>query len=154
MDNRGYTKTLEAILAIIIVLVVVYITIPKNDESAPEVPLVVEDAQRFIISGISNNDSLRASILTSSDNDTLSAELGEVIESHVPPNYDFVCAICPNTNPCIMLTPLEKSVYMSDVFIASTLGPELVQQNPKIVRFWMWLKPTKDLPIYNVCQVI
>lgn len=154
MDNKGYMKTLEAILAIIIVLMVVYVTIPKLTKSSTDTPLVVQDSQKVIISDLTSNDTFRSLMITSSDPDALSAELGLLIKNHTPPNYDFLCAICDHTDSCILPTPLEKDVFMSDVFIASSLDLELSQQNPKIVRFWMWQKPTVNVENYNVCQVI
>lgn len=155
MYNKGYVRTLEAVIAIILILIVIYTIIPKHVEPQPDIPLVVHDAQQFIISDITNNESLRTLIVISEGvgaSDNLRMEIENVIKSHIPPNYDFVCAICPQTNPCIQTTPLEKAVYMSDVFIASSLGRELREQNPKIVRFWIWLKPTQDISVYNTCQ--
>lgn len=149
-------KTLEAILAIILILVVVYTIIPKYVEPKPEPPLAVQDAERFVISDITNDDALRALIIDSTDNAVLASTVEAHIRERMPVNYDFTCAICPQTSSCIVLTPLDKAVYMSDVFVASTMGVPLAQQKPKIVRFWMWNKPTPaDQSIAtNKCTVI
>lgn len=152
MDKKGYLKTLEAIIAIIIILLVVYAIIPKYVEPKPNPPLAVQDAQRFILSDISNNDTLRVMILT--DNPNVAAEVQKTIQAHMLPNYDFACAICPQTSACIQPTPFDKTVYMNDIFIASSPGLTLAEQKPKIIRFWMWLKPTVDISVYNTCQVI
>ncbi|MEM4244764.1 MAG: hypothetical protein QW404_03585 [Candidatus Nanoarchaeia archaeon] len=151
MNKRGYLKTLEAIIAIILLLVVFYTIIPKYVEPKPTPPLAVQDAQRFIISDISNNEELRTTIITTSDpSDVVEA----TIKKNMPPNYDFVCAICTNTSACVTTTPFDKVVYMSDVFIASSVGPSLAEQSPKIIRFWMWNKPTENLPDKNTCKVV
>lgn len=154
MDKRGYLKTLEAIIAIVLLLVVVYTVIPKTIEPRPEPPLAIQDAQRFIVNDISNSDSLRTTILTSTDDTFIASEVEKVIRAHMLPNYDFACAICPQTSACVMPSPLDKSIYMSDVFIASSLGLSLGEQRPKIVRFWMWQKQTKELAFYNACRVV
>jgi hypothetical protein len=153
MDKRGFLKTLEAILAIILILVVVYTIIPKFVEPKPNPPLAVQDAQRFIIADLSNDDDLRAMILNTTDNALLSASIEAHIRERMPVNYDFVCAICPQTSSCVILTPLSKAIYMSDVFIASSMGVDLSTQKPKIVRFWMWAKPSEGITP-NTCTVI
>ncbi len=151
MNKRGYLRTLEAIIAIILLLVVFYTIIPKYVEPKPNPPLAVQDAQRFIISDISNDENLRTTIITSTDP---SSAVEATIKRNIPPNYDFICAICTNTSACITTTPFDKVVYMSDVFIASSIGPSLNEQSPKIVRFWMWNKPTEGLIDKNKCIVI
>jgi hypothetical protein len=152
MNKRGYLKTLEAILAIIIILVVVYTIVPKYVEPRPEPPLVVQDSQRFIISDISNDDALREQILTGDP--LVAANVQDKIRARMPANYDFICAICSKTNSCVQITPLSKAIYMSDVFVASSMGLPLAQQKPKIVRFWMWTKPTTDIASLNTCQEV
>ncbi|MFH1332377.1 MAG: hypothetical protein ABIH63_03795 [archaeon] len=154
MNKKGYLKTLEAIIAIILLLVVVYTVIPKYIEPRPEPPIAVQDAQRFIVNDISSDDELRATILTSTDDALISSGVEKVVREHMLPNYDFVCAICPQTSACVMPSPLDKSVYMSDVFVASSMGFSLGEQRPKIVRFWMWQKPTNELAFYNACRVV
>lgn len=157
MNKKGYLRTLEAIIAIVLVLIVGYVVIPKYVEPKPEPPLVVQDSERFIISDISNNESLRELIVTSNDDLAISSEVQNVISSRKPSNYDFICTICPQTNACIQASPLKKTVYMSDVFIASTIERSLSEQNPKIVRFWMWEKPTPTdyvlIDKVNTCEV-
>ncbi len=154
MDKSGFLKTLEAIIGIILLLIVIYTIIPRYVEPKPDVSLSVQDAQRFIVNDISENESLRTLILTSEDDALIASEVENAIKAHMIPNYDFVCAICPQTGSCIQLSPIDKRVYMSDVFIASSIGLTLATQNPKIVRFWMWTKPTKNLAFYNACRVV
>lgn len=155
MDKKGYLRTLEAIIAIILLLVVIYTIIPKYVEPKPNPPLAVQNAQRFIISDISNDEQLRNITTTSKDNVLIASTIGAAIKEHMPPNYDFACAICQNTSSCIRPTPFQKTIYMSDVFIASSLGPRLSEQSPKIIRFWMWTKPTDEPGIVvNECEVL
>ncbi len=152
MFKKGYMKTLEAVIAIILVLVATYTIIPRYVEPKPEQPLAVQDAQRFIVDGISQDDNLRAMLLTNDAGTALA--LQTKLQENIPRNYDFICAICPKTSACVLPTPIDKTVYMNDIFIASTIGLKLTEQNPKIVRFWIWAKPTKGLPDYNVCKVL
>ncbi len=152
MFKKGYMKTLEAVIAIILVLVATYTIIPRYVEPKPEQPLAIQDAQRFIVSSISQDDNLRAMLLTNDAN--APAALQIKLQENIPLNYDFVCAICPKTSACVLPTPLDKTVYMNDIFVASTIGLKLSEQNPKIIRFWIWAKPTKDLQEYNICKVL
>lgn len=168
VNKKGFLKTLEAVIAIIIAVAAVYLIIPKGVEPAPDPPLVVKSAQNSIVNSISNDDGLRVEILDLKDDQSLPGEPQKIeevqnkvqqsIEEYMPPNYDFRCAVCRKTDHCILPTPLSKVAYMSDVFIASSLSLELENQYPKIIRFWMWPKPTReeDLPLslVNTCEVI
>lgn len=168
VNKKGFLKTLEAVIAIIIAVTAVYLIMPKGIEPTPDPPLVVKSAQDSIVGSISNNDDLRVKILGLQDDPTLPGEPQKIeevqnevqhaIQEYMPPNYDFRCAVCRKTDHCILSTPLSKVAYMSDVFIASSLSLELENQYPKIIRFWMWPKPTKeeDLPPtqVNACEVI
>lgn len=162
VDKKGYIKTLEAVIAIIIIVVVSYTLIPRSVESPPEIPPVVKGAQKIIDQTIQFNETLR-NILTAekdlpaypppspfeqSDYFILKQGINDTIARNIPPGYDYTCAVCSNPGTCLADTPIDKSVYMTDVLIAS--GNE--RQNPKIVRIWFWRKPTPDPNIIKVCK--
>ena len=148
VNKKGYIKTLEAVIAIILIATVSFILISQHVERPLEPPLIVQDAMSFINKKIEFDESLRSDVIR------VRLETKEKIESIInenkPKNYDFTCLICSNSNICFpVATPLEKNIYVSDVFISSSEK----KQDPKIVRIWFWEKPTtrEDLICYDDC---
>lgn len=148
VNKKGYIKTLEAVIAIILIIVVSYTLISQHVETPPEPPLIVQGAMRFINEKIEFDEYIRERIIpydgstatwTPSEENPFSRITSFVTES-APRAYDFGCTICSTTNLCFINTPLERSVYTSDVFIAS--GGK--KQDPKLIRIWFWKQLTGD----------
>ncbi len=155
VNKKGYIKTLEAVIAIIIIIMVGYILIPRPTEPTPEVPPVVKGVQKVIAQSIQFNEQIRNNLTaqtlpkTGLPYDLLKKDVNDTIAKNSPLGYDYACAICSNPGTCLAdYLPLEKSIYMIDVLIAS--GEK--QQNPRIVRIWFWKKPTLDENKIKVCQ--
>lgn len=138
VSKKGYIKTLEAVIAIIIIIVVSYTLIPLHAETPPEPPLAVQNAMSFINEKIEYDESLREAIVRERE---VEEDLAELIIKHKPKNYDFTCAVCPDTN-CFIdpLVTFKKSIYVNDVFIASSKK----EQKPKIVRIWFFASPITE----------
>lgn len=132
--KKGYIKTIEAVIAIVLILMVVYFVIPRNVKIIEKVPSNVKSSQEFIINEISSNKALRNCIIEDVNCEN-NESLISLVEENVPIGYNYTFKICDSTN-CLTSTPMDKSVYMDDVFIASTLE----EQKPKIFRIWMWAK--------------
>lgn len=147
VSKKGYIKTLEAVIAVILIIVVSYTLLSRHVETPPEPPLIVQGAMRFINEKIELNDSIRYGIVRRETG--IEDNIESIILDNKPRNYDFTCAVCSDSSTCFIATPLEKSVYVSDVFIASSEK----KQNPKIIRIWFWAAPTKkeDLICYDTC---
>lgn len=157
VNKKGYIKTLEAVIAIIIIIMVGYILIAQPAEPAPDVPSVVKGVQKIITQSIQFNEQIRNNLTAPAlpspqaglPYDLLKKDVNDTIAKNSPLGYDYACAICSNPGTCIAnYLPLEKSIYMIDVLIAS--GDK--QQNPRIVRVWFWKKPTLDEDNIKVCQ--
>ena len=145
VNKKGYLKTLEAVIAVIMVVIVSYTLIPRPTQVSPDVPLIVKGAQTLIDQSIQFNDTIRKSITGLHDPAILSEGIQAIIDKHIPPGYAYTCAICSNPGKCLACTPLDKSIYMTDIII----GSSDTQQNPKIVRIWFWKEPTTNWPQYN-----
>lgn len=142
VSKKGYIKTLEAAIAIILIIVVSYALIVKNIEKTPETPLVVKDSIKFISEKIEFNESIRKDIINRNSNLVTEDILESVIRDDKPRDYDFVCLICSGTTACLPPDiPIEKNIYVGDVFIASSEK----ETNPHVVRVWFWKSPTKDV---------
>lgn len=131
VGKKGYIKTLEAIFAIVLMLIFIYSTIPPKTIPPPKVPPPVTSAQHFIIGEITHNDTLREYIVT--EHPAAEDAINDLISEHVPLGYDYTMALCDVTS-CVATTPLDKSVYVTDTFIAANN----LTQNPRIVRIWFW----------------
>ncbi len=144
VSKKGYLKTLEAVIAIIIIVIVSYTLIPRPVEAPPEVPLIVKGAQKLIDQTIQLNETIRAYLakkeLTDEEKRIVQEHIKSIIDKQVPLGYDYTCLICSKPGECLAdRTPFDRSVYMTDVLVASSEE----QQNVRIVRIWFWRKPTE-----------
>ncbi|MBI4447936.1 hypothetical protein HY643_03070 [Candidatus Woesearchaeota archaeon] len=163
MDKKGFIRTVEAVIAIAILLLFVYTILPKQKVAVDAIPYNVEVAQKAILEKIGTDSTLRQgladfavlpdvqSAIYSSDPNVGSIPTNTVAETiflslakkYTPAGYDFAFRICTKTtcvldppNPAAMEDLSKKSVFMGDTMIASSE----TGQNPRIVRFWMWKK--------------
>jgi len=132
LNKKAYIRTVEAFIAIIILLMVVFFLIPRESEQEPDVPNIVEGAQNFILNELSYNETSRECIVNNPLCEN-SIVFTSIVEQNIPFGYDYSIKICDTTN-CVVPTPINKDVYVSDIVIGSTIE----SQNPKIVRLWLW----------------
>lgn len=132
-NKKAYLATVEAIIGIVILLIVVFSVLPRKDLSEDkEVPFIVESSLDFILKEISLNDTIRECIITDPSCET-SDLFTSLLISNIPPGHSHAAKICDTTN-CVVSTPIDKDVFVDDILIASTS----TEQNPKIIRLWMW----------------
>ncbi len=155
--KKGYLKTIEAVIAIVLLLIFIYSALPRYMEHPPEVPAVVENVQNMIINDITNVKSgtgkyYREMVLDSNEKTCSGVEdvtncrsvsdlnsLMLLVEKHLLSDYYYIFKICDQVS-CIpdepIKTPVDKTVYMDDVF----LSPDDPNRDSKIFRFWIWQK--------------
>ena len=155
VGKKGYIKTLEAVLAVLIIMIGSYALLPRNEEAPPTVPPLVESAKDYVTYSIMANNSLRNHIVEGQC--VAAPDIESIITSDsnkpVLGLYDYSCLICTELGgaTCVANTPIDRAVYMADVFISSaptSLLP-LSQQKPRVVRIWFWRKPTTPIDIVN-----
>lgn len=149
VNKKGYIKTLEAVIAIIIIVIISYTLIAQPTETPPDVPSIVKGAQNIITQGIQFNETVRnlttfkdvITDLDPADKETLLNSINNTISKNRPPGYDYTCLICYTPGTCYAHDPIpqDRNIYMMDILIASWEK----QQNPKIVRIWFWKQPTQ-----------
>lgn len=132
LNNKGYIRTVEAFIAIIILLMVIFFLVPERLEQKPDVPNIVEGAQNFILNELSYNETSRECIVNNPLCEN-SIVFTSIVDENIPFGYNYSIKICDTTN-CVVPTPIDKNVYVSDIVIGSTIE----NQNPKIVRLWIW----------------
>lgn len=157
VSKKGYIKTLEAVIAVIMIVIISYMLISRPIELPPDVPLIVKGAQKVIDQSIQLNETIRTYLakqdLSSEERTLLQGYIKDRIDQHITPGYDYTCLICSKPGECLSeYTPLDKSIYMTDVLVASSEE----QQNVRIVRIWVWKKPTlpeeqAKIVAYNSC---
>jgi len=146
VNKKGYLMTVEAIIALVIILSIAYIAIPKEAADEQTTPSIVESSQQAIVKEIAFNNELKSLVIDDQEGAEALPAIGQIIEDNMPRGFKHAFKICSNPGLCLCGQndadcqkpagdiPADVNVYMSDVFISSTLPGT---QN-KLVRFWMW----------------
>jgi len=123
--KKGYLRTIEAIIAIIIVFMVIITIMPKNKQEN-KTPVYIESLQEKIITKIENDEILRNKIL---EGGTINSDIESIIED---PNikYNYIICNLGETN-CIATLPDNKDIYAKSIMIAS------INLN-KVFRLYLW----------------
>ncbi len=141
MDKKGYLKTLEAVLAIVIILLFTFSVTP-SEEAYTGVPENMQVSQDYILSQIAQNQSIRNYVVHADDSDaaynSAFKAIDGLIKNNVPASYGYTFGICDMSSCMSNITSLalDKSIYSQDILI--TTDGEI--QNPKVIRLWMWSK--------------
>lgn len=143
MNKKGYIKTLEAVIAIVAILVFTFGVTPRETPNPNQVPFVVKNAEDFITSTLANNDNMRQFVLNADPDEKdslgfLNANLSidMLVINNLPTGYSYEFKICKETTCLAENPPLEASVYSDDVIIAGV--DEDDKAKVRIVRFWFW----------------
>lgn len=136
VGRKAYIRTLEAIIAIVLLLFATYTLTPKPVTNPEETPYVIESAQDYVVKQVTQDPTLRQQILDSGTNfAAANNSLTGTVKKRLPAGYDFSIAICDNPS-CVTLPGLAASVYMDDAVVAgkTTAGEPVI----KLVRVWFW----------------
>lgn len=147
VNKKGYLRTVEAVIALVIILVVISVALPRKINMM-DTPTIVKSSQEIIREEILFDDSLKKCIV---DDPVCNDAIGDVIERNQPIGFDFAFKICSTPASCLCndncvkpaannIGPddISSNVYMADVFVSSTIKNE--ESTHKVVRFWMWRK--------------
>jgi len=136
VSKKAYIRTIEAVIAIVLLLFTSYLIAPKELTNPRETPYVVESAQEYAISQATSNESLRNIIINyDSDTNLANRSLNGIIENRLPAGYKYSSVICTSPD-CVTLPELQTSVYMNDVLITgeTSTGEQVI----RLVRVWFW----------------
>lgn len=134
--KKGYIRTVEAVVAIVIILMFIFAVTPRYIPETRKVPIIVETAQEHIRVELMTNEELRNEIITSGNGQVTNLDI--LIESTLPTQvFGYTYEICASTT-CISteLTNIQTSVYTTDVFLVIDNG----DVKPLVVRIWIWQK--------------
>lgn len=144
--KRGWIRTFEAVIAILLVLGFILYVTPKATVYAEETPQIVESSQNYILKRILENENYRQCILNSGSDGECSTALSEctsggdiikLITDNTPAGYTSACEICGKSSSCLDAGVLayteEKSVYTSAIMVSSL-------DKTKVMRIYFWEK--------------
>ena len=140
MFKKGYIRTLEAVIAIVIILLFIFTITPERVTNPKAVPPQVENAQRYILDEVENNQDLRDEALAvASDGQcggdaAVAPNIDLLVSNNLPPGFAYSCAVCSTTSCVFTPEGVTTSVYVDDVMIT----PDNIADGPKIVRIWFW----------------
>ncbi len=122
---KGFIKTLEASISIVLILISTVFLFPERVESEPQVSHVVYDC----LKSIDDKGSLRNYAVNN-----LEASLVSDLAGCVPPLYDYAIKICTSTS-CNSQLPADKEVFLTSYIVA---GEDSFR--PTLINLWVWLR--------------
>ncbi len=152
MNKRGFIRTIEAVIAIVILLGLVLTIFGDKPQEIKKTPDTVESSLNYITNEILNNEKFRNCFLSTSmsnNGDTCGNKLSgtcwgeptkikEFIDIATPPGYENHCEVCKTTRSCSNLLGVseDKSVYPKSVFLY--LSEDI--EEARIVRIYLFEK--------------
>ncbi len=137
MNNKGFIKTLEAVVAIMLLFTFIYIILPKTIENSGTTPDNVKSVENFVIKEMLYNSSFRDCVFTA-NNDFCptqgSCDIQGFLANKVPYGYDYACEICNQVQTCIPAEaiPFDRNIYVDSVYF--------IKETPKVLRIYLWEK--------------
>ncbi|MEK6839603.1 MAG: hypothetical protein AABX72_01565 [Nanoarchaeota archaeon] len=130
METKGFIRTLEAVIAVMIVLMLLFFILPEEETPTGEVPAPVQNAQRFVLDEIALTKSHRQCVISANQGICGSEcpQINNLIQQNVPFGYTSACEICNSALSCATLNlPTEKSVYTDSIFISKKPVTKIVR---------------------------
>ena len=145
-NKKGFIKTLEAVLAIIILLSLIFTLTPKTKIDISK-PISLQQAHNIMFSEISQNISFRECLLDLTDNKEINNPQGftggnpstglcldhinEFLETYRPNGYVYLAESCDKSASCLIgELPIDKQIYSESIMLAS--------DTPKVFRIYFW----------------
>jgi hypothetical protein len=149
MNKKGFIRTLEAVVAIILIFSFIFFILPKQIDIETRIPENVQLSQQFILNEIMYNSTFRDCIFdynlqgeTGTNCQAISdasnnCDINTFITRQLPFNYDFACEVCNQVATCIGEdVPFDKSVYANSIFLVR----DPPSNSPKVLRVYVWQK--------------
>lgn len=138
MDKKGFVRTLEAVIAILLLLGLVLYILPEKEAPTGEVPAAVELAQQYVLNEVALNKVHRDCVLRTYAGYEGKCESGclgtlkQFVEQQAPVGFTAACEVCDSALSCATFNfPLDKSVYTDSIFLTR-------DQTSKILRVYFY----------------
>jgi len=146
MNKKGYVRTLEAVIAIIIILVFVFTVLQPKYKRERE-PAEVELLQDTIINELEEDNNYRNAILNCDDIAT--CDITSIKEDLIEPmiekvgDYKYYLYIQKASDPLVIPQFPEdasnKKIYARGIIISATLEIEgYTPETPRVVVLYLW----------------
>lgn len=122
---KGFEKTLEAAIAIVLILVSMVFLFTGEEVTEPQMSVTGYECLKNL-----DNQGLLRYYAANDLGDSLNADL----KACIPPLLNYTVKICA-TSTCNTLLPINKTVFLSTYLIAGDNS-----FNPRLVDLWVWLK--------------
>lgn len=140
MVKKAYLRTLEVIIAIILVIGFAILISPKQQKQIGT-PSVIKESRKFIFNEILNTESLRSIILFNNNKKCSELvqdnELTDLIIKNTPVGYSYECEICITQTSCTDLSNLpSKDIYADSISLVDKSNLNQLT----IFRLYFWEK--------------
>ncbi|QQG38918.1 MAG: hypothetical protein HYS32_00425 [Candidatus Woesearchaeota archaeon] len=125
MVKKGYIKTLEAVIAIVVVLIFIFSFAGGNFGVKQKKPSLVEGVQDFVFKNVLNNETLRQDVFNGDD-----TRINKLLEENLPPNYGYKVQFC-SVESCPAPALPDKSVFVDSVYVTSSA-------KSKVLKVFIW----------------
>ena len=122
---KGFIKTLEAALAIVLILVSMVFLFKERVSNESQ----ISDTGYGCLKNLDNQGSLRYYAVTN-----LESRLNSDLKGCIPPLFDYSAKICTSVS-CDTNLPSDKAVFLSSYLIAGWDS-----MRPTLINLWVWLK--------------
>jgi len=155
VNKKGYIRTLEAVIAIILILIFIFSVLPKKQTEELKTPREIDLTSDRILNEVQNNEEFRGCVIDDLDPSSLllgqkSAEqcINTFITDNnlIPQTLDYKVKVCDTSitdttaynfcgEPPLVGTE-DKTVYVKSIILSGTL----TELKTKRVKLYIWRK--------------
>jgi len=150
VNKKGYIRTLEAVIAIILILIFIFSVLPKKQTEELKTPREIDLTSDRILNEVQNNEEFRGCVIANLETPGQTAEdciNGFIISNNlIPQTLDYKVKVCdtsitgPNAyNFCgepNLIGAEDKTVYVKSIILSGTL----TELKTKRVKLYIWRK--------------
>ncbi len=159
VNKKGYIRTLEAVIAIILILIFIFSVLPKKQIEDLKTPREIDLTSDRILNEVQNNEEFRGCVIVDEDTAPSGVIVGEdCIKNFIDSNNlisqqtmgykvlvcDPIATLFTSKNYCNepdLQEAKDKAIYTKSLLLSSTLlSPAIAPLNPKLVKLYIWRK--------------
>ncbi len=136
MTKKGYIRTLEAVVAILIIFLFIYTILPRQQQQEIVQPDEIRLLQQAVLREIESNATFRQYVLSNADgnDDRLDSYAENVLVLVGKYGHNISIQDADNSIVQPASLPSDRNIYADSLVIGSNLN----SYNPKIVTFYVW----------------
>ena len=131
VNKKAYLKTLEAVIAAMILLLFIGEVLPHKTEDTASTPPDIETMQQTILKSISSRENLRACVLTE-DVPCIVSFINQIMKEGL--SYSITITDASSSLELPITLPQDKAIYTKTLVISSTT----TDYDPKLIRLHVW----------------